>query len=387
MGKRPGDFAEQGKMMNAGRASKYILSICAAGLFFVTFFVPNVSAAFRYLQEGMKAPVITGRDLRTGAEISSEPQADDRLIVITFWATWSQRSLELLADLQSLQEQYADQPFRVIAVNVDREKITPEIRDSIDRIVDSITPLLPQVIDDGLQMFYEYGVIAVPSTAVIDSAGILRYAPSGYSLTVRDRLVDTIEVLLGLKTPTEFYAALPGYEPHPRAMRYYRLAVQLLNQRMYERAAANLVSAMAADSNFSAPHNLQGEIYLELDSLQAAIDEFRLAVERDTNSVAAWAGWGRALLRNKQPEQAYKKLAVALARSGSYTPALVDLALCLAERGDTDEAIDSLQQALELNPKDPVVHYFLGRVYRNTAPIAKTVESYRRALELLFPAP
>jgi Tfp pilus assembly protein PilF/thiol-disulfide isomerase/thioredoxin len=350
-------------------------------------FVPSASAAFRYLQEGMTAPVIEGIDLRTGEIVSSKLADDDGVVIVTFWASWSQRSLDLLADLKTIVEEHPDHAFRVLAVNVDRGSLSPQARQLIESTVAAMALPFPVIIDDELSRFYEFGVIAVPSTAIIDSTGTLRYAPSGYSYTIRDRIVDSIEVLLGLKEPDTAAALVQGYVPTNKSSRYYNLALQLTNKRSYERALANLEQAEAADSQFSAVHNLRGQIYLELDSAKAALPEFALAIGLDSNSVAAWAGWGRGLLQTGAHDDAYTKLEAALAREPSYTPALLDLALCLAERQEPAQALDSLRVARELNPQDPAVHMYLGNIYRRTGHNDSAVTAFQEALGLLFPSP
>lgn len=358
----------------------------ACAVFLGSLLGPTATAAFRYLQEGMMAPQVSGEDLRSGDQVTAEPQPGE-LILITFWATWSQRSLDLLADLKTIVEQYPDHPLRIIAVNVEDEKITSSVRERIEQVLAELELPYPVIIDEGLSIFYEFGVIAVPSTAILDSTGILRFAPSGYSYTVRDRIVDSIEILLGIREPSEETFLITGYQPTNKASRYYRLAVQMTGRGMYERALANLVPAIAADSNFSAPHNLRGQLLLELDSMTAAAEEFALAVKLDSNSVAAWAGWGRALLREEQFDVAFKKLARALALESYYTPALLDLSFCLAEQGQKQEALDSLIAARELNPRDPAVHYYLGQVYQDSGQKAEAVRSYLAGLEIVFPAP
>jgi Tfp pilus assembly protein PilF/alkyl hydroperoxide reductase subunit AhpC len=348
-------------------------------------FAPRVTAAFRYLQEGMTAPEIKGQDVSTGEEVSSESLINENIVIITFWATWSNRSVELLNDIKSFVNEHPDMPVKVIAVNVENQKISPEERKAI---IDKITELdlpFPVIIDKELSLFYEFGVIAVPSTAILDTTGVLRFAPSGYSLNTRDLIVDSVEVLLGLKKPSAITAVRKGYQPANKSSRYYRLALQLANKKLYERALSNLEMAQEADTMFSAPHNLRGQIYLEIDSVEAAIREFEIAIRLDSMSVAARAGMGRALLLSGRVDEAFKSLSDLHAFDATYTPALLDLALVMVEQQKFSDAADSLTKALELNPRDPLIHYYLGKVYQKSGQPSKAAVSYQTALGLLFP--
>jgi tetratricopeptide (TPR) repeat protein len=120
---------------------------------------------------------------------------------------------------------------------------------------------------------------------------------------------------------------------------------------------------------------------------EAAAPEFVTAVELDSSSVAAWAGWGRALLMSDHLADAWEPLTRALERDGAYTPALVDLGCLYITEGDLDRAEEHLRMAEELNPFDPVVHYWLGRCHAARGDVALAVGSLRTALEILYPSP
>ncbi len=353
-------------------------------VFLGTLFVPSVSAAFRYLQEGMTAPSIEGMDLIRNEKVSSEKLSKENLVIITFWASWSQRSIKLLADLKKIALEFEDKPLRIIAINVDDQKVTPAGKMKIEKLVLEMDLPFPVIIDNNLDIFYSFGVIAVPSTAILDTKGVLRFTPPGYSLTTRDLISDSIRVLLGMEVGSNT-ELITGYTPDNVASRYYHLAIQLANQHMYERALSNLDMSIKKDSLFSAPHNLRGQILLALDSVESALDEFELAVTLDTNSVAAWAGWGTATRLLDSLDLALARLAEALKRDPYYTPALLDLSLCISESGDNEEALDSLTKAREANMRDPYIHYYIGRVYEQSGDISKAAESYRTALEIIFP--
>jgi tetratricopeptide (TPR) repeat protein len=361
-----------------------LISLCLGGLL-----SPQASAAFKYLQEGMTAPELSGEDLTTGKTVTSEilDAEDGTVLVITFWATWSQRSLEILQDLKAMASDYEGRPFRVIAVNVESPDITKAVRDEIEAKVRELDLPFPVILDENLETFYTYGVVAVPSTAVVDADGILRYGPAGYSYMIRDRLVDSTQVLLGLKERTEAVALERGYVPEVKSSRYYNLALQLYRQRLYERALTHLAKSSQADSAFSAPSNLRGQIMLELDRPDEAAVEFEHAVELDEQSVAAWAGWGRALLHGGQEDAAREKLRTALDLDDSYTEAMLDLAVCLLSAKEDEAALNLLSSARELNPRDPAAYLILGRYQESLGHTTEALATYRTALEDLYSMP
>ncbi len=369
--------------------AKYGLLVLAAIALLVLVMPPIPSvAAFKYMEAGMKVPEVSGVDLATGQKVSSAPGTEDRATVcIAFWASWSPRSLELLADLKALSSRLVDEPFRVIAVNVDSQVTTSSIEARVQKIASELDAPFPVVVDDNLESFYEFGVVAVPSYVVLDTEGIARYTPSGYSQTIRDRLVEQVETVLGLRTAEKVVATAPRYQPKTEASRYYYLGVQLANKRHYESALEKADMAATADTLFSSPLALKGQIHLELGESAAAEGDFRRAVALDSLSVAARAGLGRALLETGDPESAMEVLQAALNLDSSYTAALQDMARCLAAVGETDKAVAVLEEAIALYPQDPHMYYYLGSIHRNAGHTALAVKAYRKSLEMVFPRP
>ncbi len=348
--------------------------------------VPSATAAFKYLNEGMKAPTVTGLDIKTGEKISTSAYtADNNLLIVVFWSSWSKRSLEELDALKEIYNDLGEKPVKIVAINVDSEELVGKQRQLVLDLIAAKDLPFPVIIDDGLDIFYEFGVIAVPSTAILDSSGILRYGPAGYSLTTKDLIIDSIEVLLGLKSASVTTVVKKGYSPKKRSLRYYGLAVNLNRKRSYERALSNLELSIEADTNFAVPYSLRGEIYLSLDKVPLAIEAFKKATELDTTFVAAWAGYGQALLRDNQVEESLVKLGKALELDYAFTPAFLDLGLCLAEQNKYQEALDSLNKALELNLKDPLIHFYIGKTYLKSADTSSAANSFKTALEILYP--
>ncbi len=347
--------------------------------------IPKASAAFRYLHEGMTVPDIEGKDARTGERVSLKEQLHGGMTVIVFWASWSQRSLDELKDLRALADEYKDLPLSFLAVNVERQHLDSETKGRLKHLLDSLQLPFPVIIDDGLKTFYAFGVIAVPSTAVVDSSGALRYGPAGYSYTTRDRIVDSIEVLTGVRERPALVQLKTGRQPKPRASRYYRLALQMTRERMFERALAHVGSSIKADSGFAAPYCLRGEILLKLDSAKAALSSFRQALARDSTMVAAYAGLGRALLATGDTIQARDVLSKTVARDSTYTPAVLDYARLLAALHVADTATMILRQALATNPNDPELLLTLGKILREQGNLSAAIEAYRRALRFQFP--
>lgn len=207
------------------------------GLIAILLLSSQNGAAFRYLQEGMPAPILKGVDLVSGKKISTDDWKNSGTTIIVFWATWSERSLSELSDLAEISVRYQDKPIRFIAVNVDVQTMTKQLKEKIRAQIDDLNISFATIIDYELEYFDKYGVIAVPSTAIVDSSGILRYAPAGYSYTVQDKLIDSIEALPGIKkADAPIIIANAGYTPPLKESRFYGLALRMNNKQFLYRS-------------------------------------------------------------------------------------------------------------------------------------------------------
>lgn len=364
---------------------KSVMSFC--GMLLILTFCCLPTFAFKHLKEGMKAPSVAGTDILTGTQVSSDELHSNNIVVVIFWASWSERSLEELQDFKALSTEYEEYPLSIIAVNVEGQSTTPVLRDSLSRLVSELDLPFPTIFDTGLELFYRYGVIAVPSTAIIDRSGVLRYGPPGYSLTTRDRLVDSIRAYLGIRDTSEAITRGDGYIPTDKASRYYHLAVRLTMVGNHKQALQNLNTAQQCDENFAAIYTLRGDILLKLDSLDAALAQFTRAIALDSNSVQARTGLGQTFYKKGETEFAAASLNQAVEIDSNYTPAWICLGMYSSESGDTEQALKYLQHARSLNSRDPEVYRLLGHLYSASGDMARAVESLQTGLKILYPGP
>lgn len=348
--------------------------------------VPTVTAAFRYIHEGMKIPALEGKDVLTSQNVSSNAYLEENnMLVIVFWATWSKRSLDELSALKEISSQFKEKPVKIIAVNVDHAVVTDNKRKQITKIISDMDLPFPTIIDNNLELFYSFGVIAVPSTAITDSTGIIRYGPAGYSLSTRDFIVDSIEVLLGLKDVSDIAVARKGYTPNNKALRYYNLGLNMRHKRLFDRAMSNLSIAIENDSGFPVPYSLIGELKLISGDTEDAIFQYQKATTLDSEFVAAWAGLGEAYYKNNQLDSSEICLKKALSLDENFVPAFKTLNLVLCDTDRPDSALHLLLSAQELNPTDMSIEYYLGKLKMKLDKPNEAIKHYQNALDGLFP--
>ncbi|MEW6487841.1 MAG: TlpA disulfide reductase family protein [Thermodesulfobacteriota bacterium] len=208
------------------------------------------AAAFKRTQVGeplkdFRLQTLDGRTL-----VLSESLGAKATLVI-FWAAWNPRSAEILADVQKLVAEHGSQGLAVIAVNVEhQEDLAAEELATVRQAAGALGLTFPVVLDRGLAVFGEYGVVAVPSTLRADGQGkiveLLEGYPTSARLELKERVLEALGV--GADKPREAVATLPPAQA--KAYRYLQMGEMFLQRGMKERAEKAFRTAVAEDPGY-----------------------------------------------------------------------------------------------------------------------------------------
>ena len=307
------------------------------------------------------------------------------LTVVMFWATWSQPSTRELERLEGLWEKWSRHKVQIIAVNVEDSRIDAEdVRAIRARMTEHPLPF-PVVMDRGLSAFHAYGVVAVPTTLVVDSSGTIVYRLAGYPLAGAEELVDAVERLVVESvrdtqgTDSEW---TPGYS---RAIRYTRLANLLAAKGEFKMAEYTLQQAIESDATFL-------EARLELARLfenegrhveaEALLLKATADFPSDCDLILAQA---ELKLRQGDLTKAEEFVQSALDLNPESSQVLIVQARVRMLDGDYQSALPILQQAVNLNPLDFHAYVELGKTLEVLDDKLAAIESYEKAYQILDP--
>ncbi|MHB8834962.1 MAG: tetratricopeptide repeat protein [Candidatus Methylomirabilia bacterium] len=372
------------------RTATHVLTGLTA-LLVMLFAIPHAGAAFKYLKVGMDVPEFSLKTLE-GQEYSLAQIKGQPATLVVFFATWSPRSTPALEDAQKLAAQYADKGFRVLAVNVNRVSLGPDDRRQIAELKESLKLTVPIVIDAGLETYNAFGVVATPSTAVIDTEGKIVHEAASYLRSTRDDIRESVEILLGVREApkAEAVAAKPVYKPDSKALRHFSFGRTMFQRGNRDKAIDQLELAAAADPTYAAPRIFLGHLLLakkDPKSLHQAAELFTAAATLAPEDVTAQTGLGEALLELGKTEEAFAAFEKAVALDPTYTPAVSSLALVLAKQGRTADAEAKFKAALELNPLDAGTYYRRGQGSEAGGNLKGASADFRRALEIMMNLP
>jgi peroxiredoxin len=163
-----------------------------AVLGFLTFsFVPVTYAQVRI---GQKAPDFATTTLDGEKFVLKEylSQPGNKVLILTFFATWCEPCKDDLKFLQKLHDQYKDQGLRVLCVFTGRLSKVKAAKEYLAKLEVN----LPVLLDKRRVVSKRYKVTGLPCNYVIDKEGILKFKCLGCSEDVKRKFEVNLRDLL-----------------------------------------------------------------------------------------------------------------------------------------------------------------------------------------------
>lgn len=345
------------------------------------FLLPPAGATLQGLQVGAEAPDFQ-LQATDGASRSFQELHGEKLTVVLFWATWSHNSAAALSRMEELYSRYRDQGLAVIAINADSQELSAAAEADIADLARRLKLDYPLLLDDQLQTFHEYGIIALPTMVVLSPDRTIRYELSGFPRVGVDELADFVTATMEGRSTAPLVAEKTGYRPAPKALHSFNMGRKTLkSRRMAKTAEMWFKKAIAADDSFLAPRLSLGRFYLGEKEFAKASDQFSQVLAKDPGNVVALCESGMLLARDGKQQQAEALLSKGLQKDDFYTPCYYYLGYLKGKNGTLDQALPLFGQALEINRTAPDIYYYLGRMYEDRQEPQPAAEAYRKALE------
>jgi peroxiredoxin len=295
--------------------------ICAVILQVFATASHSVSHAFKRTVVGQE---IDGFVLPTldGEEVELYPSLGTKATLVIFWAAWSPRSAEILKDAQAMFTEHGTTEFNVMAVNVEHPEWVPGEASKIKAVGDDAGATYKMVLDKDLEVFNHYGVVAVPSSMILDKDGKVLNMLSGYASMTKDDLKDGVLKALGKYIDPEIAKkADPNvYKPKGKAARHYNMANRLVKKKRHKRALKPIMQALKEDPDYADAYRVLALIHEKTGESDKAAEAVKKADELDTaRGVAPKAA---AVAEKVEKSSAAKMLEDKMKKSGATgTPA------------------------------------------------------------------
>ncbi|MGB3647917.1 MAG: redoxin domain-containing protein [Desulfobulbales bacterium] len=347
------------------------------------FFQVPAGATLEGLYVGAQAPDFSLEDLN-GQSLSFADFGGEKFTMVIFWATWSRNSDKVLARAQKLYIDYKEKGLTVIAVNADGQQLTADNITAISSKVQELGLEYPVLLDQGLSIFHDYGVIALPSTVILDPDRTIRYELSGYPIVGSEEMIDFIVAQIEGRAPKEIVQR-KGYQPDKKALRFYNMGKNALkSKRMAATAEMWFKKAAEADLRFVQPHISLGRFYAERDQASKAQEQFDLALQKEPENVVALCELGMMLVKEDKFEEGKALMQKAITVEEYYTPCFYYLGYIHGKEGKMEEAATMFKRAMEINPMDINIFIYQGMIYEESGESGEAAKAYRKALESIL---
>lgn len=246
-----------------------------------------------------------------------------------------------------------------------------------------------------------YAIGLVLTLITLIAAGCTSAAPiGGTPTTTSPQNLDLIRMQI---EAGDFATAAQGLEGwiaqnSDDAEAHFLLGLAYFNTGNYDKARAAFERTLALDPQRAAAvhHNL-GALAYQLGELETAVEEFKVALEADSEDSDTHYQLGATYLVMALPadsltpdqtmvEQAQAEFETALELSPGKAEALVGMGNVYLLQNQVQDAIKVLEQAVEENPAMPEALFALGRTYAAAGQIEEAKQTLQRFLETNPPA-
>ncbi len=324
-------------------------------LFFVFSLLPSTSSALIGLKEGDAPKEIILEDLQNRKVKVSEYYGKNPVILV-FWEqplskAFLDYSMDALHFLNDYYEKYHEKTgLEVFGIYTPEEdgKIPGDEITRVSNLIKANKIKFSILIDKGFKFFQEYGVIALPTTVMVNKTGKIQFVYPSFPQASHPLIAEQVKILLGMAVPAKKEEVIKG--PDSKSDRLYRYALQIYKKGMAEQALSPLKKSLELDPDVSMSHNLMGVSLWKSGKSGAAREELAKAIELDNGNTAAHLNHSVLLFEQEQYDDVEKNL-----KSLSSTEA----------------------------PFKVRIHYMLGLVYRNTDRIDLAIKELEEAINII----
>lgn len=161
--------------------------LAVPALFSLLLCLPALPSEAVTLSAGEKAPNFTLNDV-DGKTYTLE-QFRGKTVVIAFWSTWCSRCEDELSFLRDAFGNRHD--VAVLLVNQDSEKNVSLNR--IRKIQEKLGIAFPILLDEGLSLWENFGINALPTSVVVGKNGEIRFVESNFYWASPEKLLAAVE--------------------------------------------------------------------------------------------------------------------------------------------------------------------------------------------------
>lgn len=338
-----------------------------------------------WLIQPLKAPLFKLTDI-DGVERALDSWRG-ALVLLTFWATTSEESLQQLTRLQ--QRASGQQNLvKLVAVNLDGPDRAGDARNIAARFRNTATVLFATEDVAGIynilyrHLFDRQRDLPIPLSLLLDRDGMIVKVYQGVA-ELSKFVSDSSSISPDLQTRMHRALPFPGLLIQDAFERNdFTYGVALYQHGFLDQAAESFQQVIAnKPDNANAYYNL-GTLSLRRNRPEEAKSFLKKTVELRPNFAEAWNNLGMLAAQEGHSEEAIADFQESIKLQPAYYTAHMNLGNVYRRQRAFDEAYESLSRAASLRPDDPDVQYSLGMLFAQQSKLEQAAQHLERAVAL-----
>lgn len=180
----------------------------------------------------------------------------------------------------------------------------------------------------------------------------------------------------------DFNSDKPDPKDHlDQHLAFMDLGTALFDEQL-EKAAELIEMIITRWPDFYGGYNYRAQLSMQSKDYSAAVENFRLALERKGADADIHYQLGEALNANGKPQQAAEQLQKTLELQTDHLNAMVGLGKILLEQGRHSDAMAQFDQALAQFPEEAAVHFSIGHALQTQGMVDQAIGHLREGLKL-----
>jgi tetratricopeptide (TPR) repeat protein len=327
---------------------------------------------------------LVGLDGRT-LECPPPKKPETGLRLLIFWANWSEPSLRELDLLKKLWKIWSKRGVDFLAVNVEAPKLGEKEIKKVEVLWKKKDFPFPLALDDGLGAFRAFGIVAVPTTLVIDDQERILMRMSGFPITTSSKLIRLVESRLRSEEKVKGRPLLLETLPHRRSARLLRMARVMWGKGRLDMAEYSLKRAVQEDPSQVAAYSLLISLYRKMGKAKEAESLLSKAQDRFPKESLILLEAAKSALGEGEGEKAIALVEKALKVNPAYVPSLLLKGEIQRSMGNLPSALESYRRASRRNPLNPAPILEMAKTLEKLGRKEEAFGFYKQAFDLLHP--
>ena len=329
-------------------------------LFFIAsiFLMPQNSCALIGLDEGDLPKDIELSDVN-GITVNITKHFGKSPVIIVFWEqnlsnSFINYSLDVMRFLNENYEKYHESTgLKIFGIYtpVEEDTIPASEFEAVRNLIKINKIKFPVLMDRGFEMFREYGIVALPSTIMINKNGKIEFIYPSFPLVANKVFAKNIEALVGIVKPVEETVSEKEKGADTKARSLYHYALLMYKKGLLEQALSPLKKSMELEPGVVWSHNLLGIILWKSGNFESAVEAFKDAIKIDRRNAQAHFNYALLLFESGKLNEAEKQLDISMAIDDTIPETHYVLGLLYKKSDRKDEAINKLKAAVSLYEK------------------------------------